>query len=270
MSDQIDVLFERLRGQRPPAPFLTPTQVRALGRRRRNWRTLAIAGGAMAATAAVGGGLVASPAWNPPGPPDTAPTTIAPTTPVPAPTDIPEGYLLQVSDLGPGAWGPLREMELFDNGIPWRFGGLCEAQTAADYPAVAHYLSLKTVGYVDENTRYPDLHTVIEDVQRYEPGWGTRSLEDVRRAVTLCGTATPPPGVAPNRLYLEGNGFAGDESILVRQESYFFQGETIDPEPLVIYLGVVRVGDVVATVSSTSGGAAYVRTLAEHAAARIR
>jgi len=269
MSDQIDVLFERLRGQRPPAPFLTPNQVRALGRRRRNWRTMAIAGGALAATAAVGGGLVASPAWNPPGPPDTAPTTIAPTTPVPAPTAIPAGYLLRASDLGPGAWGPLREMELFDNGIPWRFGGLCDAQTSADFPAVEHHLSLDAVGHLDENTRYPDLHSVIEDVTRYEPGWATRSLEDVRRAIALCGTATPPPGVAPQRLYLEGNGFAGDESILVRQESYFYQGETIDPDPLVIYFAVVRVGDVVATVSSTSGDPDYVRTLGERAAARI-
>jgi len=266
MSDQIDVLFERLRGQRPPAPFLTPNQVRALGRRRRNWRTMAIAGGALAATAAVGGGLVASPAWNPPGPPDTAPTTIAPTTPVPAPTAIPAGYLLRASDLGPGAWGPLREMELFDNGIPWRFGGLCDAQTSADFPAVEHHLSLDAVGHLDENTRYPDLHTVIEDVTRYEPGWGTRSLEDVRRAITLCGTATPTPGVARDFFSLESGGFAGDESILVRHEAYFVD----DPKPLVIYLAVVRVGDVVATVSSTSGDADYVRTLGERAATRLR
>ena len=177
--------------------------------------------------------------------------------------------MLQPSDLGAGHWQRING-ERF-SGDPWIFSDLCPAYRTDDYPALRHQLAARTAAFTDDGAVYPDsTRTVGEDVARYEPGWGARSLDDVREVLSRCGTASPSPGVAPSVYRLVATNLAGDESLLIRVESFYYDGETIASRPLIGYQAVVRVGDLVATVTWSADDPDYVRGLAQRAAARLR
>ncbi len=261
MSDQLDGLFAGVRGVRPPADFAPPERVRRRGRQRTRRTALAAGTGVLAVTTAavgLGTGLLPRPdnAAPPAGP---TPATTAPTLPPsPTPTRDLATLLLQPRDLGPGSWRRF-EAEQIDNPYRWFWGfwdGLCPA--FQPYPSLRHQDGVDTVAYQAGGDT-----GAFQIVERY-PGQAEQNLADVRTVIERCGTSSAdPPGP---RVSVVGTATAGDESLLVRQE----QTPAGSSEPLVDYIAVVRVGDVVTTVRAYPSSPDRVRDLAERAAARLR
>jgi hypothetical protein len=190
----------------------------------------------------------------PPGPePTTSPSTStsqpSPRPSGPAPTAVTSGMFLAPDDLPGGPWTRPPEFEGLTGPDPWYWDqtDVCPAYHSADYPSLRQQLDLHVVGYTNGTAGFSELVAV------YRPGWGTQQVNDVLHVVTRCGGQRPSPGQRPQRAgtvwWLVEAGFAGDESVMVREESYGYSGNTVDPSPFVTDLVVVvRVGDVVATV----------------------
>lgn len=279
MSDRLDSLFDELRGLHPPAPFAPADQVRRRAQQRGHRHRLAV-GGAVLAVATAGAGVGAASALlgtqgaQPPGTGGTHLETTAASPPPtassaasPAPTGIAKALLITPADLGPGNWRPFNP-EMFEGKDLWRWAELCPAYRSDRFPSLRHQLSVDTVAYRRGNEQ-----SVFEIVERYADGWGPGNLDDVRAVITLCATATAPPSpdtAPPVRHTIMTNGFAGDDSLLVKAEAWSYDASTSGSTPLVTYLAVVRVGDLVATVWATTNDAGYVRTLADRASARLR
>ena len=102
------------------------------------------------------------------------------------------------------------------------------------------------------------------------PAAAAAQLEDVKLVIESCGVPPASGEGAPILLEIADSGFAGDESLLVRQTLTPY-GES---ELLVTYVCVVRVGDAVVTVRSydpklEGADPAFLRRLAVAASARI-
>jgi len=290
MSDEFDILFQRLRGQRPPRPFAAPEVVRRRGRQRSRHQAVA-AGLAVAAMAGGGGaGLASVASINrsvTPSPTSTAPSATPTTVPLPSaapspsssPTPDPSTALpkpgdlrsrmLRAEDLGPGSWQSRPPYEPFEGDLwAWDQSAECSAYRSADYPSLRQHADLVYTGWgIGETTG------VAEHVHRYRPGWGPRAVDDVRRVLATCPGATPPPstpgGAVPSRLTVVDTDFAGDESLLIRNEAWSYLSETTI-EPYVTLIAVVRVGDLVATVLfSPDRDEAYAKSVAGAAAQRL-
>lgn len=274
----LNEILGQLRGQQPPAPFAPAELVRRRGRQR-NHRQALTAGAAVLAVAGAGAGVFALPdrpngpePLASPSPVPVSPASPSPVSPSAAPTPsvaprptftaVLPAFLLQPADLGPGSWSKFSP-EVFEGPEPWYWSDACPGYDSSDYRSLPRQRDVEVIGYRSGQD------TVVEVVELYAPGYGAASLADVRALIAFCAAATPPPGTAPNRNTIVGTGFAGDESILVKHEAWFYQGETIAPDPFISYVAVVRVGDLVATVRAQKGGEEYIRTLAVKAAARL-
>jgi hypothetical protein len=268
---ELDALFDPLRAAQPPAPFAAAVDVRRRGQRRAHRHRLAAAGGAALAVSGLGVGTAAvlptGPGPVPPPRPTAATTTTAATaSAAPSPTrSLPlRERLLQPADLGSAPWRPV-EAEAFDGPRRWFWEGMCPAYEPA---SPARRTDQALVSYRPAGR--PD-GVVTQILEEYAPGWATRNLADVRAAVERCGRTTPPPGEAPVVYTVEATELAGDESLLVRIESYGWVGEQISPEPVLSEdVLVVRVGDRVTTLRSSSGVAPPLMTLVERAVRRLR
>jgi hypothetical protein len=278
MPDPLDALFDQMRGVHPPAPFSAPDQVRRLGQQRTHRHRLAV-GGAVLAVAASTAGVGAAPVLlgdHPPKPrptigtdPSTGSPSVSPPVAPPvssSPTGIRQGLLITQADLGPGNWRPF-SAEIFTTKDLWRWAEICPAYRSDRFPSLRHQASVDKVAYRNGNEA-----SAFEILERYADGWGPRNLDDVRAVIGLCATATAPPSpdeAPPPRQTVMANGFAGDDSLLLKQEVWSYDAWKSGAEPLVTYYAVVRVGDRVATVWSTINDAGYVRALAGRAAARL-
>lgn len=290
MSDELQNMFERLRGQQPPVPFAFPEAVRRRGRQRTHHQALT-AGLAVVAVAGAGAGWVVNyGSVRPPLPPGSTTSVAPPRTPPPSPTspgrsaspsatrtpapasaDL-SALLLRAEDLGPGTWQRRQPYEPFSGDLwYWDRAGICPAYRSADYPSLRQQADLEYTGWaIGEAT---STSYVYEHVHRYRPGWGPRALDDVRRVLEACPGASPPPstpgGDVPSRQTIIGRNFAGDESLLIRDEAWAYQTETVI-EPVVTLIAVVRVGDLVATVIfSPDRDEAYARHVADAVANRL-
>jgi hypothetical protein len=250
MSDPFDALFEGLRGQRPPSPFAPPTAVRRRGRQRANRQAVSIGVAVFAVTGLGAGGIVTAfgQSETPPVPPASPPTTVeSPTvTESPALTEVPEEWLLTAEDLGTG-WR--EDTGEFVQG-PWYWDGAepwCPEYRIEDYPSVEQRVDFTFRGWARQGEAL--LERVDQLVELFEPGAGVTSLDDVRAFIELC-SRRPADGdeVAPTFYEIEENGFAGDESLLIRVEQYQFNGENIELAGELEYVAVVRVGDAVTTI----------------------
>jgi hypothetical protein len=154
---------------------------------------------------------------------------------------------------------------MFNTEDRWRWAEMCPAYRSDRVLSLRHRASLETVAYLGGTNT-----STFEILERYADSWGRANLDDVRAVIELCGNAPPPADTAPTRHTIMATGFAGDESVLVKTEAWYYEGESLAPEPFVTYAAVVRVGDYVATVWSSMSDAGYVRALAERAAARLR
>jgi hypothetical protein len=249
MPETLERMFAELRTVQPPAPYAPPSAVRRRGRRRA-YRSRTAVGGAALAVGALGAapvvvGALTGPSPLPPTPSAPPPPTSSRVAPSPSPSGPAGGLLLEPADLGPGAWRSF-EAEIMSNRDMWGNGDLCEYDSA-DYPSLPRQAAVETVAWRSA------AGTVTEVVERYAPGWGARNLDDVRAVIAFCAERDGW------RLTVERTGFAGDESLLAR----------IDAAGHVRYFAVVRVGDLVATVHTSTGDPDYTREVATRAADRL-
>lgn len=274
MSDEFDDLFQRLRGQQPPLPFAGAESVRRRGSQRSQHQALVAGFAVVAVTAGGGVGLTAGVASmdrsTPPAPSASATTVPLPTSPAsppasptpgrsatasPGPAEL-DGLMLRPSDLGPGSWVLRRPSEPFDRDL-WRWTSACPAYRSTDYPSLRRQKGLEVTGFAAGTGA--DAPYVFEHVHRYAVGWGPRALDDVRRAIAVCGE---PPDLQRS---VVDSGFAGDEALLIREEVVPAEGDRF-----VTLAVVVRVGDLVATVMfSPDRDQQYARAVASAAAQRL-
>jgi hypothetical protein len=232
MSDPLDELFLGLRNQPPPTSFVGPAAVRRRGRHRTQRSAVAAGAAVLVVGAVVGVSTVPS---RTSGPPPTPLTSGSPLSSAGAADAV-----LRPGDLGPGDWRAVSG-ELFEGPL-WFWANLCNAPELGT-STLDHQLWLDTVYY---GNGQPGVFVAV--VERYEPGFAARNVDDARAAVARCRFG---------EFTVVDTGFAGDQSMLVHQ----------DPDR---YIAVVRVGDLVATVLGAVGrDATVVRSLASTAASRL-
>jgi hypothetical protein len=282
MSNQFDSRFEPLRGQSPPVPFAPAAAVRRRGRQRAHRQAVSV-GVAVLAVAGLGGGGLAV-ATGLPGPGPVVPTgpaltgpaltgpaltgsPVPPSPTTPAVTAIPAEWLLTQDDLAGEGWVETTH-ELFDSDPPWYWGSVCEALGIEDNSSsLRQRLDLETASWVnDERPVRLRVDQVVELFER--PEVAATNLDDVRRVLDRCSW-TPSPGAdqAGTGFHILAEDLAGDESMLVEVRHYFFEGETIAPEPLLGFVAVIRVSGTVTTLISEDQQ--MVRDLARVAAGRL-
>jgi hypothetical protein len=276
MPDPLDALFDQMRGQTPPVAFAPAELVRRRGRQRAHRHALAGAA-AVLAVAGVGGGLpwladvdrgpaddIASPSMSA----ETSATPGPTASPSAGPTDVPPTVVLRPPDLGAGTWTTLSPEGVFKGSERWYWADLHEGYRQRDYSSRGHQLGQLVVRYEGDQQA-----TIAEIVERYEPGWGVRNLADIRTVVARSGAtpyARPGAGGALRHAIIDPTRFAGDESLLIEQKPWSFNGSTKIPPSDIQLIAVVRVGDLVATVIPQIGTEPeVVRTLARRAADRL-
>jgi hypothetical protein len=185
-----------------------------------------------------------------------------------SPTGVPPTVMLLPPDLGAGSWTLLSPEGVFKGAERWYWADWHAGYRAGDYPSRSHQVGQSVVRYEGDHQA-----TVEEIVERYDPGWGTRNLADIRAVVAKSGArpyARPGAG-APLRHSIVQREFVGDESLLIEQKPWSFDGSTTIPPSDIQLIAVVRVGDLVATVVPTIGTKPEVaRTLALAAVVRLR
>jgi hypothetical protein len=94
---------------------------------------------------------------------------------------------------------------------PWALRR-CVLYRAADYPAQQHRQAVAQQRYVARGGR-----TITVTVERFEPGWAARTMDDVRRVLETCVryeySAAAADYLDSHTMTLES--FAGDDSLLV-------------------------------------------------------
>jgi|GEM_PF-5447061 len=246
MSDPLHEMLRELRNAPAPAAFASPAAVRRRGRQRSQRAAVAAGTAVLAVGAAVGVTMVPSGTGRP-GPVSSGPVASRSAAPSPLTSPDAAAVVLRPADLGPGDWEETGA-ELF-YGPLWFWAYLCGGDLGTS--TLERQLWLDTISYRDGPRPSPfgdtkPVYSVI--VERYEPGWAARNLTDVRAAVNRC---------TPDEFAVVGGGFAGDESVLVRQH-----GDR--------YVAVVRVGDLIATVLPPPGrGEQFTIGLARVAADRL-
>jgi hypothetical protein len=268
MSDAVKDRFARLHGDRPPHPFASPGAIATLGRRRRARKQVAVAT-ATAGVLIAGGVAAVSLRNHSAAPPNGGQPTASSVSTAPALIAVPESALLQPADAGPD-WVRMTDLEMFEGFPIWVWTQLgCSTLEPADYPAVAHQLDVKTAGL---RTGSPTTAVIAEAVELYQPTWGVRSLSDIRTVVSKCATFTETNGGVSWRttLSLTGEGFAGDESLLVTmlQEQVAAPSGEQAP-PVTQYILVVRVGNLIATFKSAYPDLPFLKQVATRAAQHL-
>jgi hypothetical protein len=252
MSGRLEPMFERLRGQCPPAPFAPAEAVRRRGRQRAR-RQAALAG--IAVLTVTGAGAGAAAVTGLPGPP---PSVGGPAGESPAPAHI-STRLLTAADLGPGDWREGWEPEWSEGAVSdvWSWSGRCGG---AWTPAIVDQAEVGwTVGPWDD----ADIPRWVHQVVIVAPPGAGEPIFDRVRGEAEC---------APDH-EIVATGFAGDESMFVRAEILgYFEGEAITP--VIGYTAVVRVGEAVATVRGYDpdlghADPAFLREVAQRAADRL-
>jgi hypothetical protein len=283
MSDPLSVALDGLRGQNPPGEFAPPDAVRQRGRQRAA-RQAALAAVAVltvvGTTAGLLGGYGRANGPDPAIPPPAA-TSVATPSPAPSgsasrsasvsPSAGPSSTgatstgspFLQAAELGPGQWQRTGH-ELLEGGR-WSWAQLCPTYREADYRSLREQRSIDALRYADGPSR-----SVGQIIETYNAGKGAANVADVRSVLQRCSRTTKwPDGTAP-AVYQTTPLDAGDEAFLVRTEARVYgEGEELAPEPVVSLDVVVRVGDRVTKVSVPGEDAAFARTLAHKAAARL-
>lgn len=274
-----------------------PEEIRARARRR-SILTTAVAPTVVALALAAGWAVIANkqveygrpaprasatlptgPTWAvvPPASPSSLPTFVLPGDPA----WIGPEALLQPEDVGPG-------MRLDTEG----------SFEPREYPAWTFDLSSTCAGYrrlgisAYQRYEYMRIHNVERDVngngvgqvhvevERYPDRLAQQVVADIRRIIDTCANAVTETSEAGSdqrpargvfRWALVAKGFAGEESLLLRQEAYSVEkatGRRIGPSSITLYL-VVRVQDLVTIVQSDNRTEVPMRRLGQSAATRL-
>ncbi|MFU8854176.1 hypothetical protein ACNAW0_24795 [Micromonospora sp. SL1-18] len=279
MSDQFDALFTKVRGVQPPAVFAPAEQVRRRGRQRSHRQVLGAGAGVLAVAAVagiLGAGVTGSrpDGVSPPAAsasPPAASSLAAASTPARTASPASPSLPLQPRDLGPGNWRRF-QAEQIENADRWYWGfwnGMCPEYRSRDFPSLARQDALEMVAYRAPAPSGKGVTSVSQIVERYAAGGGGDNVTDVRAVIDRCGHPGPTPATPiVERFAVVDTGFAGDESLLVRQDQ-----ATLPSSPTggthVDYIAVVRVGDAVTTVRAYPSDPDRVRALAVRAADRL-
>ena len=185
-----------------------------------------------------------------PAPPAGAPATRAPSVAGPGVSPAPARPLLVAALVGlllagcaavessaPGGSGvPAAAAAGTPDTWPWHMPQ-CVGYDATAYRAPSHRLAVTSQG------------ATVREV--YEPGWATRAMAEIRQVVAACGSyesggRTDPAAFREQNAVVD-DGFAGDESLLVRTT------RLTPPRPAQEwFVAVVRRGDEVVTVRAAS------------------
>lgn len=244
-EDGLAYEFERLRLAAPPVPFASPAAVRRRGRQR-TYRQAGMASLMGATTvvvlALVGAGVVQGVRDQP----VVAEDIVAEASPTSVPAAVPPEWLLSAEHLGP-EWEPATQ-ELFETIPPWFWGGFCPQPPDGGYRSLESRIDFGVVSWRRDTTPVPTRIDHVVELFESAPA-AAENLQDVRRVVASC---PPPPTskdeAAPFGLEIVDEGFAGDESLLIIDESYFYDGEEVAAQPFTRPIVVVRVGAAVSTL----------------------
>jgi hypothetical protein len=263
MSDPIEATIRSLRGQEPPDGFAPADAVRRRGTRR-TYRQLLTA---VVAVLAVAGGVVT---WAGTGterhvPPVT--TSVTPsssgTPSVRPPVALAPAMFLTTTDLRPENLVIGQAGEIGRD--TWMWEDICRPYRRADYPSLAERVQMDWRDFRRTN----GVGAGVQMIERYAPSAGPRNIDDVRARLGDCDgmqSADPVVGTDPIRWTLVANGFAGDDSVLAKQELFQQDGPV-----RVSFQFAVRVGDLVSTVQLDAGvSETTARDIAAKAAARLR
>lgn len=273
----LDSLFGELRGQRPPGPFAPPEAVRRRGRVRARRQAAAVA---VAVLALAGGGAVTvTQVGLTSSPPQVmgsqnvltpAPTRVTGTpydlakSPTPS-SGVPSAWLITTADLGSDDWREA-EHELLEG--PWVWGE-CERFPLAEVRVFDHRIGLAVVSYTRDSATGAMPERTSQVLERYPtPELAAENLTEVRHYLAICSIAPDPREAAAPLYEVIATDLAGDESLLVRAVSYYFdEQDRIVPSGHYQFVLVMRVGSVVSTIIGDSPE--LVREVAPRAAARL-
>ncbi|MEH1125954.1 hypothetical protein [Micromonospora sp. CPCC 206061] len=250
MSDKLSTLFEQMHGAQPPAPFASSDQVRSRGRQRSRRQVMAAACAILAVAGAGAGWAAIRPSAAPPRPG----TSVSPSAPPSAvPTGIPTSALLRGPDFSSVE---VEVGELDDQGADgpdWPFAEKsCPEYRPADYPSLSQRRSARAATYTSA-----DGWQAVQIVERYPDAQA--NILDIGRVLINCRAYAVPDGVEIKQTVVD-QGFAGDNSLLIRKQS----GRNV------AYLVVVRVGSLVSTLSLPGDIENQARSMAETMASRLR
>lgn len=132
----------------------------------------------------------------------------------------------------------------------------CAIYKDADYRAQRHRLAVRGAAFSKGNDRF-----VQALVEQYASGWSGRALDDVRAVVKACGRYEGAKALTSHAIVRK----PANEVLLVRSTEV-----RADAEPTEWWTGVVRRGDLVATVTGRGLTDDEVRRIAARAAAKLR
>jgi hypothetical protein len=147
--------------------------------------------------------------------------------------------VLQVNDLDQIAHGDWIEDSPGADGSPpwpWSQDG-CPAYRDVDYLAQHHRVSANLRSFI----RRPSGDSIQEIVERFDGGWGGRSMADIRAVLSRCASYNVPGGQVSFKVTAAD--LAGDESMLVSAAIEHPAGTATNN----LFL-VVRRGEIVTTV----------------------
>jgi len=147
-------------------------------------------------------------------------------------------------------------------GVPdelgWSFAlSGCPVYVTTDYPAQRHRASARAAAFTQGHGRAVRL--VLE---QYADGWADQAMTDVRRVIAACPRYNDGEVLASHTV--EAEGFAGDDSLMVRSDHV----KGTEP-PQEWWTAVVRRGETVATVTGTQLTESEVRRIAATQAGKL-
>ncbi|MCP2325453.1 hypothetical protein HDA40_003960 [Hamadaea flava] len=155
--------------------------------------------------------------------------------------------LLTRRDIPGAGWRPV--------GVPadlgWSFAvSGCPVYAAADYPAQRHRAAARAAAFSQGHGR--EVRLILEG---YADSWADQAMTDVRKVIAACPRYDDGEVLASHTI--EAEGFAGDDSLMVRSDHV--KGAEPAKE---WWTAVVRRGSTVATVTGTQLTESEVRRIA--------
>ncbi|MEU8079283.1 hypothetical protein AB0B31_28040 [Catellatospora citrea] len=294
MSDHVDQLVDRVAAELTAVRWADPEQLRATARRRTLRTVLAVpvvlvvlvagvwtaAGTGPAApvpdvaASGTGPGVTALPT------PEASPSPSAATPSAAAlPPLIPVEALLQAEDVGPDAI--LANQAAFAPGEQVFFLGHeeCPAYAGLKIGAPARYTAMQIHTVVTGDPSDADSDRVFVDTRRYTAKDAAQVLADARRFVRACrsyrssseASTEHDPAYAEVSWSVLAEGFAGDESVLVRQRYASVlegTGESAGQGGTALY-ALIRMRDVITVLHLEKDQPERIEALSVKAAARL-
>jgi hypothetical protein len=283
----LEELGGRLDRELPDVRWEGAATLRALGTRRRRGRAAALTAAAAVTVVAVG-------TWAVAGRPDAAPAPVAPppsprsSSPVgpspvgPSPTVaplIPSAALLQPEDVRPGYEAQNYFFYQPGDHPAWPFAADdCPRFDDLHVDAFLRYTAMsgQMVGAPGDTAGDTFVHT---EARRFPGDLARAVMADVERVVGACAlypteggesSTEDRPTTLERSFAVLDRGFAGDESLLVRQRIDTLDADGSPVDRSVLLYAVVRVGDLVAITEFDRDDPQRMRALGVATAARLR